>query len=817
MTIVDDLVCRDHRRRADVRDGGALNGIDYVEVLPSQRTLLIHCFLPVTALTVANVRFEGGVRVRNVRALWAFDATNVPPGFLTPDEAAVIAGLPLRTRPSQQDHVLVVRTSSSGDFSTYTIAFVASPTNITLPAPGFDDLLNRQTFSFKVDCPSDFDCRTVDTCVDHAPPAPQIDYLAKDYASFRRLMLDRLAVLMPDWRERNAADVGIALVELLAYSADRLSYFQDAAATEAYLGTARRRTSVRRHARLVDYPVHEGANARAWICFEVKKSGDADGATLEAGTPILTRQPDEAPTIAPARVGQAAALGSAVFETLHDVTLSWDRNEIPFYTWGDEECCLPRGSTRATLVGTLAALRLRKGDVLVLEEVLGAETGKPEDTDRTHRHAVRLSTKPTERVDPLTTAHVVEVEWQLQDALPFPLCAREFADDAGNPKVAAVARGNVALADHGRTIEETLPVVPRSGVFRPELERPYVTQAMGYDDRDAREQPAVEALRTDFRKVLPAAKLFAGGEGWRAQRELLNSDRFANDFVVEVEDDGRASLRFGDGILGRKPMPETEFLAVYRIGTGRVGNVGAEALACVATTLNDVTSVRNPIAAAGGAEAEPIDQVRLYAPQAFRKQERAVTEADYADVAERHPEVQKAAATKRWTRSWYTMFVTADRLGGRPVDEAFEDQLRTFLDGYRLAGVDVEIDAPRFVALELELTVCVSPGYVAADVERALLDALSNRDLPDGSRGFFHPDNFSFGQPVYLSGLIAAAMAVPGVDWVDVTTFERRGQPSTSGLDSGRLTFARLEIARLDNDPNFPEDGRLKLDMEGGA
>jgi Baseplate J-like protein len=817
VTIVDDRVCTDQRRRAGVRDGATLNGIDYVEVLPSQRTLLIHCFLPVTALTVANVRFEGGVRVRNVRALWAFDASNVPPGFLTPAEAAVITGLPLRTRPSQPDRVLVVRTSSSGDFSTYTIALVASPTDVTHPAPGFDDLLNRQTFSFKVDCPSDFDCRAVDTCLDHIPAAPQIDYLAKDYASFRRLMLDRLAVVMPGWRERNAADVGIALVELLAYSADRLSYFQDAAATEAYLGTARRRTSVRRHARLVDYPVHEGANARAWICFEVKKSGDADGATLAAGTPILSRQPDEAPTIAPTRVNQAAALGSAVFETLHEVTLRWDRNEIPLYTWGDEHCCLPRGSTRATLVGTLAALRLRKGDVLVLEEVLGAESGKPEDADHTHRHAVRLSTKPTERVDPLTATHVVEVEWQVQDALPFPLCLREFDDGAGNPKVAAVARGNVALSDHGRTVEELLRAVPNAGVFRPELERPFVTQAMGYDDRDARGEPAAEALRTDFRNVLPAVQLFAGGEGWRAQRELLNSDRFANDFVVEVEDDGRASLRFGDGILGRRPTPETEFLAVYRIGTGRVGNVGAEALACVATTLNDITSVRNPLAAVGGAEAEPIEQVRLYAPQAFRTQQRAVTEADYAEVAERHPEVQEAAATRRWTRSWYTMFVTVDRLGGRAVDEAFEDELRTFLDGYRLAGVDVEIDAPRFVSLDIELTVCVAPGYVAADVERALLDALSNRELPDGSRGFFHPDNFTFGQPVYLSRLIAAAMAVPGVDWVDVTTFERSGEPSTTGLDSGRLTFARLEIARLDNDPNFPESGRLKLDLEGGA
>src|SRR4030095_14228357 len=64
-------------------------------------------------------------------------------------------------------------------------------------------------------------------------------------------------------------DIGIALVEILAYAGDYLSYYQDAVGTEAYLDTARKRISVRRHARLVDYKLHEGCNARTWICLEV--------------------------------------------------------------------------------------------------------------------------------------------------------------------------------------------------------------------------------------------------------------------------------------------------------------------------------------------------------------------------------------------------------------------------------------------------------------------------------------------------------------------------------------------------------------------
>ena len=103
-----------------------------------------------------------------------------------------------------------------------------------------------------------------------------------------------------------------------------------------------------------------------------------------------------------------------------------------------------------------------------------------------------------------------------------------------------------------------------------------------------------------------------------------------------------------------------------------------------------VDRVRNPLAAAGGLDVELIKQVQLYAPQAFRTQERAITEADYAAAAERHPEVQKAAATLRWTGSWYTVFITVDRKGGLPVDADFEKELRIFIERFRMAGQDLE-------------------------------------------------------------------------------------------------------------------------------
>ena len=95
--------------------------------------------------------------------------------------------------------------------------------NAQNPAPpdGIDPLFAAVDFSFKVDCPTDFDCQPRCDCPPAPRQEPEIDYLAKDYASFRRLMLDRMAALMPQWQERNPADLGVTLVETFAYVGDQ--------------------------------------------------------------------------------------------------------------------------------------------------------------------------------------------------------------------------------------------------------------------------------------------------------------------------------------------------------------------------------------------------------------------------------------------------------------------------------------------------------------------------------------------------------------------------------------------------------------------
>ena len=805
---MNSFVCADGNRRNIVR-GSALNGIDFLEVVDSgapspaerQRILRVH-FLsspPPAGLVPANVLIAGGDRIRGIAA----------------------------DRVSYDGDVVVVHLDAFGDFSSYRLKLAGAMGSAFDPA-SLDTEFSFIDFSFKVECPSEFDGRPAAGLSAPRTPAPHLDYLARDYASLRQMMLDRLSTLAPQWQERHAADVGVTLVELFAHAGDLLSYRQDAVATEAYIGTARRRISVRRHARLVDYFMHDGVNARAFL--QIGTSADL---VLPKGTQAFTALPGQPTRLVPdsPELAKARAMGPEIFETLHPAPLLQAHNLIIFHTFGNGRCRLPMGATSATLKGQLS--QLKTGDILVLEEVLGPASGLPGEADPRHRHAVRL-THVSFRTDPLggqfetpptaAPTALTEIEWHKDDATPFAfqisaeIVANGIARQVSN---ITVLRGNVVLADHGATVAgEALGQVPPSGRFNPRLQgHPLVFTVPYAQDNPPRSARAT--LNTPARDALPSLALASPVDSqqppqWLAQRDLLNSEAADTHFVAETENDGSVFLRFGDDIHGQQPGPGTSFAAIYRVGGGARGNVAADAVSHVVSADPGIVNIRNILPAQGGTEPESLEHVRRTAPFAFRSQRRAVTPDDYRTIVESHPMVQRAAATFKWTGSWTSVFITLDLFGGFDADEALKLEIRRFLAPFRLAGHDIEINGPDFVPLEIEMRVVAKPDYFVEDVKEALLQLFGAGFTPDGAKALFHPDNFTFGQPVYLSPLYAAVQTVDGVAFVEATTFQRRGRPDAAALGKGRLEMARLEIARLDNDPDFPERGVFRVKMEGG-
>jgi hypothetical protein len=864
------LRCQNPGRLQHLRDQSAINAIDYMLVADGtavpdglrQRLLLLRFLSPdgLAGLDHDDVEVVGGVRVIDPPTRWVsrldqLDPTTIDPELTVADQSYLDQ---LITATTSGDHWLAVMVERYGDHSTYRLRLGT----VGSPPPGFDLVLSELDFSFKVACPSPFDCFLDEACGVEPADEPELDYLARDFLSFRQLMFDRLALISPTDRSRDPATLRSTLVEVLAAAADRVAYFQDAAATEAYLDTARTRPSIRRHARLLDYHVHEGCNARAFVQIELASGalieetvsgGELTERPIAPGARLLTRVAGAGPVIDPNEVAEAVANGAESFEVLvAPAAFSGDNNELAIYTWGDGDCCLPRGATHVTLVCP-DDVRLDAGDFLVLEQTRSPTSTLEVDADPTQRHVVRLIDVGDPIVDFLSPGIPVRtVTWHPDDALPFALPVTT----ADQP--VAVARGNLVLVDHGATIEgESLTIEPwghdRAG-RRADLARSTLSWGQPIEgtrssqtppataDPDRFPPPVSAALSAsalaaqDPRLAQPLIELQGELESWVPRRDLLSTPASAREFVVEMENDGRARLRFGDDVRGRRPAAtgrspalQGGFSATYRSGNGEQGNVGAEAIAHLLADPEHLApglaallvGVRNPVAARGGIAPESIAEVKRYAPESFRVQQRAVTESDWVSRAESHPRVQRAVAQLGWTGSWHTVHITVDPLAGSTFDLLRDDLVR-WLEPFRLAGHDLEVLPPSYAALDIALTVCVDDRHYPEDVERILRDEFSTTTLADGRPGFFHPDNFSFGSSVWLSQIIARCMAVDGVHFVDVTNdrhpnrFKRWGSSPTTEIADGRIRIDALEIARCDNDPNAPDNGQIQFFMEGG-
>ena len=319
------LQCEDERRSGVLRDPAhPLNGIDFVEFRREPRQPLHpRCDFP-----QAGAR-GGALRISRSSAA----------------SASSICGSRRSSRSPSDPLMLRVLVDREGDFSPYVLE-TAIPRSITSAT--------RRASVSRPACPSEFDCRTAPECPPPLRDEPALDYLAKDYQSFRRLMVDLIAERNPAWQERLPADLGMTLVELLAYAGDYLSYFQDAGpGTEGYLDTCLHRISAARHApadRLCDAPGAQRHGLRASRRRrgrQRRRSGGNEADELVAVPLVGAVAPPSVIMPASADFDNDPALAAGnVFELKSDVRVLEIHNELRIHTWGDRLCCLSKDYAR---------------------------------------------------------------------------------------------------------------------------------------------------------------------------------------------------------------------------------------------------------------------------------------------------------------------------------------------------------------------------------------------------------------------------------------------------------------------------------------
>jgi hypothetical protein len=795
------------------------NGIDYVEIASSDQTQLRVHFL--TTATVRGtlaasqpVTITGGETIGSVPVL---------PINETTDWSADADGR----------QVLSLAVASPGDFSPYTL---------TIFSTALDPYFDAVSFSFKAGCPSDLDCAASQP----ACPSPEsepvpINYLAKDFTSFTQALSDFSAQRYPNWVERSEADVGVMLMEALSALADELSYYQDRVAAEAMIATATQRVSLVRHARLVDYEPAPATAATTQLQLDVAVGVTSIAAGLHCSALGADGQQ------IPFQVGDQQLLTSA---PAYPVNSAWNagtsaaRNLLPYW-WDDSRQCLTAGSKRLWLLNH--GHQLQPGQPLLIDTA-GASTADPPVRELVAIAPLQAGApNPVqETTDPVFGIQVTQINLAAPTTLDHDLADTHLA---GNlvPALQGVSATETFSIPGAAQAPGTTPaglLVVRSGAnWTPDNPRPdylYTLAAqqivclpvpMPVPDPDTSASAYVAPL-ISLQSIQPDGS----SQTWGWQRWLLGSAAQDAVFTLTPESyspvgtaanlpwfdyDGEGvTIRFGDGTFGATPVPGAVFTVTYLSGGGVLGNVPADAIVSVTPgqpQSSDVLTCTNPFPASGGADQETDQQVRDRAPQAFSARPlRVVQPPDYVAAAQSLPWVQQAGTTFRWTGSWLTVLTAADPVGTEEPKIADLTSLTELLDARRLAGYESYVLPPRYVSIDLRITVCGQPSAFAHDVESAVLAKLLPGPLPDGTgTGFFDHSQWRFGQALEQSALFAAVQSCPGVAGVYQACFRERGLQLDWAPLPQTLTFAADQILRVDNDPSRPDAGSLQVTVEG--
>lgn len=254
-------------------------------------------------------------------------------------------------------------------------------------------------------------------------------------------------------------------------------------------------------------------------------------------------------------------------------------------------------------------------------------------------------------------------------------------------------------------------------------------------------------------------------------------------------DAATGQITFGNGTSGMIPPRGQENVraARYRAGGGSAGNVGAGALAQLKTTVPVVNGVTNHEPAMGGAEREAIPAMMDRAARRVRHGGRAVTAADFEDLAlEASTAVGRAVALtpafvpveqaepnidpealQRDGRVIVVIVPTTLQPGTAPPTDALAE-VEDYLRARCAPGARVDVTSPTWVAADITVHL-VARSLSESDPLLARAREAIARLLDPMTGGDGH--GWPFGRRPRMSDVLACIDGLPGFDhasYIDV-------------------------------------------------
>lgn len=289
----------------------------------------------------------------------------------------------------------------------------------------------------------------------------------------------------------------------------------------------------------------------------------------------------------------------------------------------------------------------------------------------------------------------------------------------------------------------------------------------------------------------------AGGPGilWTEVDAFLASEPTDEHYRIEIDEDDLVTVIFPDGVNGKVPPAGTNNVtATYRIGGGRNGNrVAAGKLTKLLGFFPFVTSVTNPLQPSGGRDKESIEEAKVNGPASLVALDRGVRHDDYTALAKEVSGVDQAFSYRG--DGAYEEHVVVAASGTNPIPSGSWDPytlgaagllgaVGTYLSSRKTTPVILWVDPCVVYDLHISIEVYLFANTRRTDATRAIEDAIA---------GAFDVEAALLGDQIALSDLNGVVELIPGVDYLNVTRFQRepyaRSRTSWSTTD---ITFSMV-------------------------
>ncbi len=251
--------------------------------------------------------------------------------------------------------------------------------------------------------------------------------------------------------------------------------------------------------------------------------------------------------------------------------------------------------------------------------------------------------------------------------------------------------------------------------------------------------------------------VYVNGILWKEVNSFFGKNEHDQVYIVRQNDDGDSLVTFGDGIRGQRlPTGTDNVICNYRFGAG-AASPPAGSINQISKPVIGLRSIKNPLAAYGGADAEEDDKMRKYAPQSVLILGRAVSMKDMEALAISYPSVKAVQAEWRWDNNKQRATAHIFYIGPSQIKVGLSQRIRSVAD----PSTPITIEVAKAKPLSISLNIKIDRRYLEEDVVINLRDHLTNIET-----GLLSAENIGIGKPLFRSKFFEEILDIQGIETI---------------------------------------------------